>query len=113
MKEETSKKVKKIACDTIKKEMSTNEFLIHQIMGSIDLNFEEEKNIIAKVRIGNDAYDIWKPGKDGKYIIVNTMSHKKDSTLYLTKEEMFRDIILKAFFDGDEYKKVAKKLIED
>jgi hypothetical protein len=110
MKEKLSNKVKEIAKETMKHE---NEFIIQQIMRNISLNLDEEKNIIAKIRIGKDLYDIWKPGKDGKYIVINTTSYKQNSTLYLSKKELMKQIVLKAFFNGNEYIKIAKKLNED
>ena len=112
MEEKKKKIAKQIAEETVEREKNQSEFMINQIMGSISLDLEGEENIIAKVRIGSDVYDIWKPDKEGTYTMINTTTHKKDSTLHLSKEDVIKEV-LKAFFSGSEYKKIAKKLSAD
>ena len=100
---------KKEAERTLKNEMTETEFLIQDILGSTSFDLDKGRNLILAVKLNDDIIQVWRPEKKGaKYIAVNTTSYK-ESTSHLTKEEIIKDIILKAFFEGTEYKKIASK----
>jgi len=113
MKNESKDFAKRIAEEITKgSDEKTDQSLISEILGMSDINLSSSENQIMAVRVGNSVFHIWKSAEDGKFEVVNSTTKDSDSRTTMTKEEIIKNVILKAFYQGDDYKKITKKLEE-
>lgn len=110
MKKKSENFAKRIAKEITKGDIKTDQSLINEILGISNISLSSSKEQIMAIRVSNSVFHIWKSVEDNRFEVVNSTTQTKDSKITMTREEVIKDIILKAFYKDDDYKKIAKKL---
>ena len=106
MKSKTKEFAKKTAEEIAKIGTSHDQKLIYEILSGSMISLENNKNRILAIKVGNKIFEIWKSDKnDGKFDVVG-----QDKVVRMTREEIIKNIILRAFYQGKEYRKISKKI---
>lgn len=108
---EDKKKVNLAAVKRIAGEISSPDKIIRDILEVAKLN-GESKDFVMKVKTNDITFEIWKSTKkDGKFEVIrpNAKTAEKNSHQRMTREEIFQDIIFKAFFTSKENPKIINE----
>lgn len=79
-------------------------------------NSTEFKDLVLTTRIGSVEYNVWNSKKEeGKYEVIklvdpSSKTAEKDSHETMAKEDILKNIVLKAFYKDKELEKIVEKL---
>lgn len=106
MKKINIQSILKIA-DEIKK-LSPDELAIKDVLDTDVID-----NRIAIIKLNDVEYEIWKTDKPDyfdviKLVYTHSKVHEKDYHKRMSRQQVFKDVILKAFFTDDEIKNMKE-----